>query len=103
MSMGDMSIQISRTEISSFASARRLFSATDGADVNGTQRRLFDPRERVFASRTAFVRRSFRAIEAKHVLARNQASVDQNGQIAFFACVNRGVGNFFRRQVHLVK
>ena len=101
MSMRDVSIQISRTQISSFASARSLFSAADGADVNGPQGGLFDPRERVFAPGTAFVRRSFGAVKAKHVLARNQSAVNQNRQIAFLAGVNRRIRNFFSRKIDL--
>ena len=101
MAMGDVCVEISRTQISSFASFGSLFAAAESADKDGAKCRLLDARERVQASRAPFVRRVFGAVETKHVLARNQSAVYQNRQIAFLASVNRRIGNFFSREIDL--
>ena len=101
MSMCDVGVEISRTQISSFASFGSLFAAAESADKDGAECRLLDARERVQASRAPFVRRVLGAVKAKHVLARNQSAVNQNRQIAFLAGVNRRIRNFFSRKIDL--
>ena len=96
VSMSHVRVQISRAQVSSFAAPGSLLSASVDADEDRAESGLLDAGERVLASRAVFVRRVFCAVEAKHVFAGNQPTVDQNRQIAFLARVNRRIRHFLR-------
>jgi len=99
--MQNVGVQISRAQVSPFAALGRLLAASEGADEDGAEGRLFDSGVRVVTARAMLVRRALGAVEAEDVLARNEATVDENRQVALLARVDRRIRHFLRRQIHL--